>query len=166
MALTDKQRKFIDEYMIDMNATAAYLRAGYKCTEETARANSSRLLTNANVIAEIEQRQDKLTQESGLTVQWVLNNFKIVAERCMQAEAVTDREGNPTGEYRFDSSGANKALEKIGQHLGMFTDKLKVDVSGTVHGTTQDLTQLSPEERRSRIDELNRRRGNGAAGAS
>lgn len=131
MALTDKHMKFVDEYMIDMNAAAAYRRAGYDCNEATARANSSRLLTNANIVAEIDKRQQKLQEDTGISVQWVLNNFKAVAERCMQAEPMFDRETGDIVEYRFDSSGANKALESIGRHLGMFNDKLKVDATVT-----------------------------------
>lgn len=130
MALTDKQSRFVDEYMIDMNAAAAYLRAGYECNEATARANASRLLTNANVVAEIDKRQQKLQEDAGISAKWVLENLKYVAERCMAPEPMVDKEGNIV-EWRFDSSGANKALESIGRHLGMFNDKLKVDATVT-----------------------------------
>ena len=130
MALTDKQKRFVDEYMIDMNAAAAYLRAGYDCNEATARANASRLLTNANIVAEIDKRQQKLQEDAGISAKWVLDNLKYVAERCMAPEPMVDKEGNIV-EWRFDSSGANKALESIGRHLGMFNDKLKVDATVT-----------------------------------
>jgi phage terminase small subunit len=80
-------------------------------------------------------------------------------------EPLADKEGNIV-EWRFDSSGANKALESIGKHLGMFTDKVKMDMSGGLNNTNQDLTGMTPEERRARIEELNRRRGNGAHSAS
>lgn len=131
MALTDKQVKFIDEYMIDMNAAAAYRRAGYDCSEATARANSSRLLTNANIVAEIDKRQQKLQEDAGISAKWVLENLKYVAERCMAPEPMVDKEGNII-EWRFDSSGANKALETIGKHLGMFTEKVKIEGTLTV----------------------------------
>jgi phage terminase small subunit len=166
MALTDKQMNFVNEYMKDMNGAAAYLRAGYKCSEDAARVNASRLLTNDNVKAEIATRQAQLQQESNISVQWVLTSFKSIAERCMQAEEVKDRDGNGTGEYKFDSSGANKALENIGKYLGMFTDKVRMDVSGGLDSTTTDLTGLSPEERKVRINELIRKRGNGTPPAS
>ncbi|MNW10683.1 Terminase small subunit [compost metagenome] len=68
-------------------------------------------------------------EKSEVNAQWVLDRLVQLAERCMQAEPVTDRDGSPTGEYRFDSSGANKALENIGKHLGMFKDKLEVDMN-------------------------------------
>lgn len=125
MALTDKQVKFIDEYMIDMNATAAYLRAGYDCSEEAARRAGSRLLTNVDIRTELDKRQKVMQEKTGISVEWVLERLTTLADRCMQAEAVTDREGNQTGEWKFDSSGANKALESIGKHLGMFKDKVE-----------------------------------------
>lgn len=126
MALTDKHMNFVNEYMKDMNGAAAYLRAGYKCSEDAARVNASRLLTNDNIKAEIATRQAKLQEESGISVQWVLQNLKYLAERCMTPEPLADKDGNIV-EWRFDSSGANKALESIGKHLGMFTDKLKLE---------------------------------------
>ena len=130
MALTDKQKRFVDEYMIDMNAAAAYLRAGYDCNEATARANASRLLTNANIVAEIDKRQQKLQEDAGISAKWVLDNLKYVAERCMAPEPMVDKEGNIV-DWRFDSSVSNKAIERIGRNLGMFNDKLKVDATVT-----------------------------------
>lgn len=47
----------------------------------------------------------------------------------MQAAPVTDRDGMPTGEYRYDGSVANRALELLGKELGMFIDRSKVDLS-------------------------------------
>jgi phage terminase small subunit len=54
-----------------------------------------------------------------------------VVEHAMDAVPVLDMKGNPTGMWRFDSTGANKALELIGKHLGMFKDKLQVEVKKT-----------------------------------
>jgi len=167
MALNAKHILFVNDYMISQNATESYLKV-YGCSEEAARKAGSRLLTNVDIKSEIVRRQEeinkKVEEETGVSVQWVLDGFKSIAERCMQAESINDRDGNPTGEYKFDSSGANKALESIGRHLGMFNDKMRVDANNTNVNT--DLTNLSPDERRARIDELNRRRGNGAARSS
>ena len=55
--MTDKQQKFADEYIIDCNATRAYMAAYPNIKKESAaRANGSRLLTNANVRAYIDDR--------------------------------------------------------------------------------------------------------------
>jgi phage terminase small subunit len=151
MALTDKQMKFVDEYMVDMNATQAYLRAGYKCTEEAARVSASKLLTNPNIVAEITTRQEKLQEKTELTAEWVLNELA---------------DNHRLAKQMGDMAPSNKALELIGKHIGMFTDKVKMDVTGGMNNTVQDITGLTPDERRARIDELNRRRGNGANSAS
>jgi len=116
MALTDKQTNFVNEYMKDMNATAAYLRAGYKCTEEAARRAASRLLTNVDVKAEIERRQEKIGEKNDITVEWILEEMKD-----------TYRQAKEMGEY----SAANKSLEMLGRYKGMFNDKLKVDATVT-----------------------------------
>ncbi len=53
----------------------------------------------------------------------------------MQEEAVTDADGSPTGEYKFEHSGANKALEIIGKHVDVqaFLDKKQVDANIQTH---------------------------------
>jgi phage terminase small subunit len=62
MALTKKRRAFVEEYLIDRNATQAAIRAGY--SERTAYSQGSRLLKNVEVLAYIEQRQDELTMSA------------------------------------------------------------------------------------------------------
>ena len=49
------------------------------------------------------------------------------ANRALQVEAVTDREGKPTGEYRYEGSVANRALELLGKEVGMFVDRIEAD---------------------------------------
>ena len=123
--LTDKQKIFIKEYLVDMNASAAYQRAGYKARGGSADTAGARLLRNVQIKAEIDKALNKRANKVGLDAEWVLRRFKDISDRCMQAEAMLDTKGEPTGEYRFDSSGANKATEMIGKHLGMFTDKVE-----------------------------------------
>jgi phage terminase small subunit len=75
--LSDKQRRFVAEYMVDLNATQAAIRTGYK--RGSAKVHGHRLLTNANVREEIERRgKAKLTQLE-LTVERVLQEFAKVA---------------------------------------------------------------------------------------
>lgn len=109
MALTDKQINFVNEYMKDMNGTAAYLRAGYQCTDEAARRAASRLLTNVDVMSEIGQRTDKMQEESGMSVQWVLNKYKKIIESTEDV----------------DPGVAKGALDSVAKHFGMFKEKVE-----------------------------------------
>lgn len=109
MALTDKQINFVNEYMKDMNGTAAYLRAGYKCTEEAARRAASRLLTNVDVMSEIGQRTDKMQEESGMSVQWVLEKYKRIIDKNIDVDPVVTK----------------GALDSVAKHFGMFKEKVE-----------------------------------------
>lgn len=109
MALTDKQKNFVNEYMKDMNATAAYLRAGYDCTEEAARRAGSRLLTNVDVMSEIGQRTDKMQIESGMSVQWVLEKYKHIIDKNIDVDPMV----------------AKGSLDSVAKHYGMFKEKIE-----------------------------------------
>lgn len=129
MALTDKQEAFVREYLVDLNATQAAIRAGY--SEKTAVKQGSRLLTNADIRTRIEELQRKRAEKLELDAGWVLKRLKDISDRCMTAEPVMafnydTKQLEETGEYKFDSTGANKATELIGKHLGMFIDKHEV----------------------------------------
>ena len=120
--LTDKQRLFIKEYQIDHNATQAAIRAGY--SEDTAQQQGSRLLLNVVIKEAIESDTQTVLEKLGLSHEWVLKSLKSNAERCMQAEQ-PEVNGVPVGEYKFEVTGANKAIELIGKHMKMFTDKVE-----------------------------------------
>lgn len=113
--LTEKQELFCKEYLVDLNATQAAIRAGY--TEKSARVTSCKMLTNANIAERIQQLMRVREEKVQINAEWVLVSAKQVFDRCMQAEQVTDKDGNSMGEYKFEHSGANKALEIIGKHV-------------------------------------------------
>ncbi|MSS64589.1 terminase small subunit [Velocimicrobium porci] len=80
MALTEKQKRFADEYLIDLNATRAYKVAYQSCKkDETARANGSRLLTNANVASYVEQRMKAREKRTEIKQDWVLEELRKIA---------------------------------------------------------------------------------------
>lgn len=123
MALTAKQRLFVAEYLVDKNATRAAKAAGY--SEKTAYSVGQRLLKNVEIQKTFQEQLEAQEKRTLLTADYVLSRLKEVADRCMQGEPVLDKEGNPTGEWRFDSSGANRSLELLGKHLKLFTDKVE-----------------------------------------
>jgi len=119
--LTPRQVLFVAEYLKDSNATRAYLAAGYG--KRGAEQCASRLLRNVKVQQEIELRRQQIRDESRVTIFSLMSDLEEVKKRCMQREAVLDINGNPTGEWKFDSRGALRAIELQGKHLGMFLEE-------------------------------------------
>ena len=134
--LTDKQRRFVDEYLVDLNGTKAAIRAGY--SEKNADKIGSQLLGKSGVRAAIVAAQAERSARVSVSADYVLSNLVEIVERCMQrapvltmkGEQVVDDEGRNA--WRFDAKGANRALELLGKHLGMFTDKIEADVKQDV----------------------------------
>ncbi len=121
---TTKQLKFIDEYMKDYKAAPAAVRSGYNYW------TSDQLMRNPIVRKEIDRRMAIVSEMANVSAAYVLTKLRDVAERCMQGEPVMEfdpeaKEMRPTGEWKFDSAGANKALELLGKKLKLFTDKIE-----------------------------------------
>lgn len=123
-----RQAVFVAEYLLDLNATAAALRAGYSA--KTAYSQGQRLLKNVEVQRAVTEAQMNRAKSTLIDADYVLNKIRETVERCSQGEPVLDREGNETGEWRFDSSGVLKGCELLGKHLGMFKDKEPANDSG------------------------------------
>jgi phage terminase small subunit len=126
MSLTAKQERFVAEYLIDLNATAAYKRAGYKADGHSAESAAARLLSNVEVAQQVQAAMDKRSNDLGIDAQYVLKTIRDTMERCAQAVPVRDRDGGETGEYKFDASAVLKGAELLGKHLKMFTDKTEL----------------------------------------
>lgn len=131
MALNDQQQRFVEEYLVDLNATQAAIRAGY--SENTAKQQGSRLLTNADVQRAVNAAQEERSERTAITADYVLQTIVSTIERCKQAEPVFDRKGDPVmvetpegGEaraYTFNAAGVLKGAELLGKHLKLFTEK-------------------------------------------
>ena len=145
----DRHERFANEYLVDLNAGRAYERAGYKAGGRTADAAAARLLANVNVQGRIAALQSARAERVEVTQDWVIRRLVDNVERAMQAEEVRDREGNGIGEFVYAGTVANKALELLGKHLGLFGPKGTDD--DPVHVAHRVVTD---EDRRRRLDEL------------
>ena len=123
--LSPRQATFVNEYIIDSNATQAAIRAGY--SEKTAGQHASRLLKDVKIQAAMQERQKELAKASQITQEFVLNGLRENYERAMQLIKVPGTDGAPSGEYKYDGSVANKALELLGKHLAMFTERVEME---------------------------------------
>ena len=128
--LTARQQRFVDEYLKDLNATQAAIRAGYKATTAVA-ANAARLLKNDKVQEAIEARKQTRVERVELEQDWVVNELRKVAQKCLPVE---DDDGKPIA--NIVNVGV-KALELLGRHQGIFIDKREI--------TGKDGKDLVPE---------------------
>ena len=99
--LTEKQKRFCEEYLIDLNATQAALRAGYK-DENTGR----KLTTKKHVLDYIARLRSEQSQRTGISADTVLQELSRIA----MTEGV-----EISGKEKL------KALELLGKHLGLFS---------------------------------------------
>ena len=133
--LTDKQKKFIEEYLIDMNGTRAY-RAAYPTVknDETAGAAACRLLKNVKIKQAIEPILENMSSDRTATATEVMEYLTSVMRGESTAEVVVvEGLGDGCSEARRlkkspDEKEKLKAAELLGKRYGLFKDK--VEVSG------------------------------------
>lgn len=168
--LTAKQQRFCDEYLIDLNATQAAIRAGYK--ERYAHTNANKLLQNTTIAEYIAERKQDRVERTEITQDMVLKELANIAfsnaadyANVIEKQAMVDvngktvllydTEGNPVmyrtvepvlteelteeqkkalavikkGRDGFEVKPYDKvrALELLGKHLGMWTDRIELD---------------------------------------
>lgn len=147
--LTPKQQRFVEEYLIDLNATQSAIRAGY--SEKTANEQGSRLLANVSISEAIAEAQNKRTERTEITQDYVLTNIQKVIERCMQVQQVDNcltqtEDGELAQAFMFKEQGALKGLELLGKHLGMFKDKVEHSGKLEIESLSSLMDELSKED--------------------
>ncbi len=161
--MTEKQKRFADEYLIDLNATRAY-KAAYPTVkrDETAKAAGSRLLTIVNVAAYIAERMEERQKRTEITQDRVLQELAAIAfaratdyaevkggvtivkptatltEDQVRAIAGIKNGVNGVELKLYDKKGA---LELLGRHLGMWNDKLEVSGIQAEQSKLEDMIQ-------------------------
>jgi phage terminase small subunit len=125
--LTPKERLFIEELEFDGNKGEAALRAGFGKGENIRSAGTaaSRILAKEEVRELRTLRAERAYEELGLSRDTIIAEVVKVYRRCMLTEPVlkwdpTEKKWVESGEYRFDSKGALKALELMGEPIGVF----------------------------------------------
>ena len=109
MSLTPKQTRFVEEYLVDLNATAAAKRAGY--SEKTAEQQGYQLLQKSSVQRAVTKAKESRSERTGITQDEVIQGLK--------KEATLEGDGS-------SHSARVAAWAQLGRHLGMFNDKLNL----------------------------------------
>ena len=152
--LTDKQQAFVHEYLIDLNATQAAIRAGYSV--KTAQEQASRLLSNVMVQQAIAERMAERSRRTGVNQDRVVLELAKIAFvnmtdvvdsngrikegasaddlSCIESIKYkeSDNEFGGSVEREVKIASKLKALELLGKHLGMWNDKLDVNVAAPI----------------------------------
>lgn len=174
MSLTDRQARFVDEYIVDLNAKQAAIRSGY--SKKTAEVQGSRLLSNAKVADAIAKRQKERGERTQLTADRVIKELGRIAlgdirslfdergnlrrpselsadEAAMlsSVEVVTRSIGDGQIEYVHKLKAWDKvsALDKLMRHLGEYAAD-KHEVTGKNGGPIE----LSDTERAAKLSAL------------
>jgi phage terminase small subunit len=146
--LTARQQRFVEEYLLDLNATKAAERAGYSA--KTANEQGCRLLANVSVAKAVQAAMDKRSEKTGITTDYVLQTIVETIERSKQAKPVTYKNGDPVmvetpeGQlrpaYTFDAGAVLKGAELLGKHLKLFTEK--TELTGAGGGPVETVTRI------------------------
>lgn len=153
--MTNKQKRFCEEYMIDLNATQAAIRAGYSA--KTANEQGAQLLAKLSIRARIDVALAEQSKRTGVTADRVVRELAKVAfvnsqdvidfdSATIKSDAARDDTAAissvkvktipmPDGdgvEREIKMADKLKALELLGRRLGLFTDNVNVSGEGVV----------------------------------
>lgn len=117
--LTERQKRFVDEYVVDLNATQAAIRAGY--SEKTAEQAASRLLSFVKIQNYIQERMKERQKRTEITQDMIIDELKKIGF----ADIDTDT---------MKPSDKIKALELMARMLGIDRPE--------VYGETEDLEEI------------------------
>jgi len=150
--MTEKQKRFVEEYLIDLNATQAAIRAGFSV--KTANEQGSRMLANVSIQTAISKAMAERSKRTGVNQDRIVLELAKIAfvnagdvinmdEATVKEDAATDdvaaiqsirvkifptKDGDGI-EREVKLEPKLKALELLGKHLGMWNDKLDVNVN-------------------------------------
>ncbi len=163
--MTQKQKRFIEEYLIDLNATQAAIRAGY--SPDTAKSIGSENLTKPDIQARIARAMAERSRRTGVNADRVVMELAKIAfvnaKDVIDSDTATVRPdalpedtaaiqsvkvktfGEDGLEREIKMADKLKALELLGKHLGMFKDR--VELSGTMETEKTKLDDLIQQMR-------------------
>lgn len=133
--MTDKQRKFADEYLIDCNATRAYKAAYPKIkNDNVASAAGARLLGNVKIKEYIEQKMEEMSSAKVASAEEVIQYLTSVmrGEHTEQTLRLIGEGVQAISNIDVSAKERLKAAELLGKRYGLFTDKVNLEVEPIV----------------------------------
>jgi len=125
--LTNAQKRFCDEYLIDLNATRAYKVAYPKCKEdETANAASSRMLRNVKVQEYISEKQKEIEKRTEVTQDMVIKELAKIAFLDIRKLYTENGQLKNVADIDSDTAGAISSLETLEEYEGYGDDREKI----------------------------------------
>ena len=133
--LTPKQQRFVDEYLIDLNATQAAIRAGY--SKNSARQIGQENLSKPVIAAAVAKAKQERSEAIKIDAEWVLRQAVELHRRCMQEirpvrNPKTGKQlydDNDNALFTFNATASTRALELIGKHVDIGAFKERVEIS-------------------------------------
>lgn len=130
-SLTARQEKFVEQFLISLNASKAAIAAGY--SPRSAAMQGERLMRKDAVREKIDAAKAVRAKDAGIDAAWLLQELHAVYRRCIseikpatdrRGKALTDPDGNAL--FVFNAPSALKALELLGRHIsvGAFEDRI------------------------------------------
>lgn len=128
--ISDFEQQLVDTLLTDpyRSKTKALMKLRPNASQRAAAVEASRIMSDVNVRSYLKYCIESDHEALVATKSYVQMNLRVVAERCMQVEPVFDAKGQPTGDYKFDASGANTALKLLGQTIGMFKEESRIKI--------------------------------------
>ena len=146
--LRERQKRFVEEYLVDLNATQAAIRAGY--SEKTAMEQGYQLLQKTSVQKAIEEAQNKRLERIQISQDEVIRRLLENADIASGKKAIVLTQirksengeivGDDVAQFVYEPSSVNKAFELLGKHLGMFANKVDVTTDGKPLPTVINVT--------------------------
>lgn len=134
--LTAAQKRFVEEYLIDLNATAAYRRAGYSATGNAAEVNAARLLRNAKVTEAIAKAQAKRSERTEITQDRVLRELAKIGFADMRK--LLKWTGNQTVFDENEAEDSGEVNIRVANLVTLFdSDELPDDVAASIAEISQ-----------------------------
>lgn len=154
--LTPRRKRFVEEYLIDLNGTRAAIRAGY--SPRTANEQAVALLADVSVAEAVAKAKEQRATRVGMTADQVLNEMAILANACVDHYYVDelgrlrptpdapegamravqwvkrrtkiDKDDNMTIEVEFKLWDKPGSIKAMGKQIGLFPDKVEVSGPG------------------------------------